>query len=917
MVRKTLSSISAIIDGTPVNLPAGINLLKAIRKLGGDVPTLCHSEQMEPYGGCRICLVEEVGGGQVSACATEVKDGASYITQSQDLLATRRNIMEMILRSHPLHCSGCAVDGRCKLQKVALALGFSPTGTAKPNPGTIDSRHPFIHIDSDLCIHCSLCVRACHWVQGQNVLGISGRGKDFKVVAGMDRSLEDAGCVACGQCLYECPTGALQGVHELMAAHYEKAVSTVCGYCAVGCKLLVLVKNNHIVGMEPDPAGSANRGHACVKGRFGFNFITAQDRLLKPLIRQKDGSFRESDWQEALELVARRFLQIRQQSGPDALGVVSSARCTNEENFILQKFTRTVFKTNNIDNCARVCHSPSAFALGQALGTGAGTNSFEDIERSDVLLLVGANPTTAHPVLGARIKQAVIKGCKLIIIDPRNTELTKLADIHIPLKPGSNVPVINAMQKLLLDEGLFDESFIQDHAEGFSALKQSLTDCSLEWAAEHSGVAAETIAQAARLYASGEAAQILWGLGITESCQGTVAAFGLINMAVMTANLGRPGTGSSPIRGQNNVQGACDMGALPNVFSDYQPIEDKKARQQHREIWGSEPPVNIGMKMPQMLDAARDGELKGLYLVAQDPAQSDPDTKKVEQALEGLDFLVVQDLFMTASARHADVVLPGAGFLEKSGTFVNSDRRIQRVIQAVTPPGLALTDGDIVNLLAQHMGVDLGFDSNSQTATDRRVDPEKVMSEIALLTPNWAGVNYDRLDKLGFLQWPCPHLEHPGTDIVHKDGNFIRGRALLTPTPWQQPATPLGSRFPFMLTTGRILFHYNSGSMTRRTPIAGLSGAKRESVRICQEDAAKLGIATGESVAVISPQGRIEVEAEISKETNPGLLFMAFHFPETRTNLLIGSNSDPQTLCPEYKVTPVRLEKIKKRLRGQ
>ncbi|MBF0359081.1 MAG: formate dehydrogenase subunit alpha [Magnetococcales bacterium] len=889
--------ISTTVDGKTVTVPDGKNLLALIREIGGDVPTLCHSERLTACASCRICLVEEIGTGYVPACATKVKSGAVYISNSPELFSLRSKIMEMILADHPLLCRGCIADKRCKLQSVALSLGFSENGIGEPVGKNLDRRHPFIHIDNSLCIHCSLCVRACHEIQGQDTLGIIGRNQNQRVVAGLDNSLGDAGCVSCGQCLFECPTGALQGAYETVS-EFDKKVSTVCGFCAVGCKLNVLVKGDRITAIEPDPDGSANLGHACVKGRFGYLFSNAPDRLETPLIKQKDGSFRESSWHEAFDLIAANFLKIRDLSGADALAVVSSARCTNEENFILQKFTRTVFKTNNIDNCARVCHSPSAFALGAALGTGAGTNSFEDIDSSDVLLLVGANPTEAHPVLGARIKQAVLKGCKLIVIDPRNTELAKMADIHLPLRPGSNVPVINAMQGVLITENLLNHSFIEEKSEGFAELKKSLQKSTPEWAEQHSGVAAEIIIKAARLYGSGERAQILWGLGITESCQGSVAAFGLINMAIMTGNLGRRGTGSSPIRGQNNVQGACDMGALPNVFSDYRPVGNLQAREQHAKIWGVEPPTNPGMKMPEMLAAARVGSVKGMYLVAQDPAQSDPDTKMVEEAFASLDFLVVQDIFMTESAKHADVILPGASFLEKDGTFVNSDRRVQLVKKAVEPPGEALADGDIVIRLAKAMGVDLGFGS-----------AEDVMAEIAELTPNWGGINYHRLEELGFIQWPCPDLDHPGTDIVHKDGNFIRGLARFTPTPWQEPFELCDSSFPFMLTTGRILFHYNSGSMTRRTPIAMLNGAERENLQIHPVDAARLGIKTGEIIEVVSNNGRVKVHAKISRDTNPGLLFMAFHHPETRTNLLVGSRADEQTLCPEYKVTPVRLEK--------
>lgn len=909
----TMGTITATIDGTTVHLPARTTLLTAIRSLGKDLPTLCHSNRLTPVAGCRLCLVEEVNSGYVPACATPVKEGAAYRTESDHLQSIRQTIMKMILHNHPLHCRKCAVDGRCRLQRVAMGLGFLPHPQSHKNSTnldeqekstTLDTRHPFIHRDNNLCIHCTLCVRACREIQGLNILAMVGRGDQITMVAGSDQSLEEAGCVSCGQCLFECPTGALQSVHADQP--YEKEISSTCGYCGVGCKIHIQVANNRIITIDPDPQGSANRGHACVKGRFGFHFLSAPDRLQVPLIRQADGHFQESNWAEALALVAQRFLAIRQDFGADALAVVSSARCTNEENFILQKFARVVLGTNNIDNCARVCHSPSAFALGEALGTGAGTNSFEDIEQSEVLLLVGANPTEAHPVLGARIKRAVHNGCRLIVLDPRHTELARMADIHIPLRPGSNVAVINALQTIIITDKLFDATFIRDHAEGFAQLQTSLKDCTPTWAAQQARVDSSLIQQAAHLYASAKTAQILWGLGITESCQGTVAAFGLINMAIMTANLGIAGGGASPIRGQNNVQGACDMGALPNVFSDYQSVTNPAARKRHQEVWGIDPPKKMGLKMPEMLAAARDGSLKGLYLVAQDLAQSDPDSNHTAQALENLEFLVVQDLFMSESAKYATVILPGAAYLEKSGTFVNSDRRIQRIVQAVTPPGSAMSDGDITHHLARAMGVDLGFDDGTGT----KIDPEKVMTEITSLTPNWGGVDYKRLETLGFLQWPCPHPQHPGTAIVHHDGHFIRGRARLTPTPWHPQIEPCNKKFPMMLTTGRMLFHYNAGSMTRRTAITRLHGTKQERLKINPSDAATLNIVSGETIRISSRQDQIEVLAEVSEECNPGLLFMTFHYPETPTNRLIAGNADTLTLCPEYKVTAVRVEKI-------
>ncbi len=895
--------IRAAIDGDTVEVESGTTILDALRAMGGSLPTLCHSPDLKPFGACRLCLVEVEGGKPVAACHTPVLEGASYTTHSDRLTRIRRGILELIVSDHPLNCMTCKAAGACELQAACRALGvtghrYETPRTHDPEP---DRSHPFVHLNMTKCIGCARCVRACDEIQGSFVLGMAGRGYDVRVIAGDETGLDAAGCASCGQCAIECPTEAIRDGGRLWEP--DTAVNTTCVYCGVGCSLIAFAQNGKVVSILPDPDGPANRGHACVKGRFGHAFVHAPDRLTTPLIRGEDGEFREADWNEAVNLVASRFKDIRDEHGGQAFGMISSSRCANEENYLAQKFTRMVMGTNSVDNCARVCHSPSAFALGQSLGTGASTTSFEDVERSDVIMVVGANPTEAHPVLGSRIKQAVFAGAKLIVLDPRNTELARLADIHLALRPGSNVAVINAMQKVLIDEGLIDQAFIDAHSEGFDEVAKTLESVNLDWASEISGVDPDAIRAAARLYATGRAAQILWGLGITEACHGTVAAFGLINMAVMTGNVGREGAGCGPIRGQNNVQGACDMGALPNVFSDYRPVADAAARADHERVWGAAPPATVGFKIPEMYDAARAGSLKALYVLAQDVAQSDPDVASVNAALDNLEFLVVQDLFLSETAKKADVILPGASFLEKDGTFTNSDRRVQRIRKAIEPVA-GYADGDVIHLIARRMGVDMGLDDGEGMP----VNPARVMKEIASLTPKWGGVEYGRLEEKGFLQWPCPDSEHPGTPIVHKDGAFLRGRARLTPTPWEPPADEPDADYPFLLTTGRMLFHYNVGTMTRRTPIKELSRARNERVRIHPVDASRLGVGEGEDVVVASKHGRITAPAEITDETPPGVVFMTFHFPETRTNLLVGPESDAHTQCPEYKVTAVRVE---------
>jgi formate dehydrogenase major subunit len=743
----------------------------------------------------------------------------------------------------------------------------------------------------------------CDEVQGSFILGMEGRGWDLRVIAGNAQSMADADCTSCGACAIECPVGAIMDRAEHTAGLPDKITTTTCAYCGVGCTLDVHTQGDLVTMITPNPKGSANHGHACVKGRFAHEYARSPERLHSPLIRKDDGTFREASWDEALDFVATSLTRIVGEHGPGAFAGISSSRCTNEENYLFQKFVRTVIGTNSVDNCSRVCHSPSAYGLRVALGTGAGTNSFEDIEHTQCVMLVGANPTEAHPVYGARIRQAVLAGAKLIVLDPRETELAKLADIHMALNPGSNVAVVNALQHVLLEEGLVDEKFIADHTEGFATYREEMKSQTPEWAEKISGAPAAQIREAARLFASVDRALILWGLGVTEAGHGSNTVFGLVNIGLMTGNMGRLGTGTNPIRGQNNVQGASDMGSLPNSFTDYRPVTDPIARAEHRTVWGKEPPSDKGLRIPDMFDACHSGRLKAAWMTAEDVVQSDPNTEHVVGALEKLELLIVQEIFMSETAKLAHVVLPGVTHLEKNGTFVNSDRRIQRVRAAIPPLEGTIPDGDIYQLVAERMGADLGFGSPP--------DPAKVMDEIALLSPLWRGVSYARLEEpASYLQWPCTSADHPGTAIVHENGEFLRGKGLFTATPWQPPAELPDAEYPLFLTTGRQLFHYNVGTQTRRTAVVELTKADKERVRIHPKDARHLDIRHGEIVKVVSRRGTVEVEAEVTRATKPGTVFMTFHFPETRTNLLLSSAADEYTGCPEYKVSAVRLEKL-------
>ena len=648
-------TITLSIDGHETQVPDGSSVLDAINTSGTYISQLCKDPDMDALGACRTCLVEVTGRKPVAACHTPVMDGASYRTSSPLISRLRRNITELIVSDHPLECLDCTANGRCELQSLAQQVGLRTPRYENPriHSPADDDRHPFIKTEMDKCIGCARCVRACDEIQGSFILQMSGRGYDTKVIAGNDTGFEEADCVSCGQCVFECPVAALEEPGTRDFGLPDETTTTTCSYCGVGCALDVHTKDGQVVSITPSESGSANHGHTCVKGRFAHQFAHSDDRLRTPLIKD-NGSFREATWDEALDLVASKLGGIARAHGPEAISVISSSRCTNEENYLMQKLTRVALRTNSIDNCSRVCHSPSAYALGQALGTGAGTNSFQDVFDSDVLMIVGANPTEAHPVFGAMIKQAVLAGCKLIILDPRNTELARLADVHVPLRPGSNVAVVNAMQRELIENGHVDADFIERCAEGLDDVKATVAECTPEWAAEIAAVDPDLIRQAAALYASGTACQILWGLGVTEAGHGSNTVFGLINMAVMTGNIGRPGAGTCPIRGQNNVQGASDVGALPNVFSDYRPVTDSEARAEHAATWGVEPPDNIGLRIPDMFNAAHAGTLKAMYIMAEDVAQSDPDTTHVVGALQSLDFLVVQEIFMTPTAELAD-----------------------------------------------------------------------------------------------------------------------------------------------------------------------------------------------------------------------------------------------------------------------
>ncbi len=894
-----MSALRININGKPVTVETGATILEATRGAKATVPTLCYDDKLEPFGACRVCMVE-IGFGNgappkvVAACHTPVAEGMQIATDSPRVQRLRRNVVELIVSDHPLDCLTCSVNGNCELQDVAADVGVREVRyTGQRRTAEKDYSHPYIKSDLEKCIVCSRCVRACDEMQGQFVLSIAGRGFGSRVVAGFDTGFDAADCVSCGACVATCPTGALNEPGFLKHGAPDREVKTTCSYCGVGCNFYVQVKGDRVIATRPADEAAANQGHLCVKGRFAFGFVHSPERLTTPLIK-RNGTFEEASWGEAIELVASRFKSIIERNGPKAIAGVSSSRCTNEENFVMQKFIRAVVGSNNIDCCARVCHSPTAFGMRKAFGTGAATNSFKDIEKAKLIMIIGANPTEAHPVVGARLKQAVLKGAGLIVIDPRQIELARYADVHLQLKPGTNLALFHGLAHVIVTEGLVDQTFIDGRTEGYGEYEQFIRKYTPEVVETITGVPAEQIRAAARLYATSGASAMYHGLGVTEHSQGSYGVMGLTNLAMLTGNVGREGVGVNPLRGQNNVQGAADMGAMPNLVTGYQDPTNPKVKEKFERVWHTTIETEPGYTIPEMFNAAVDGRLKAMWIVAEDMAQTDPNTRHVKAALDGLEFLVVQELFMTETAKHADVILPGASFLEKTGTFTNAERRVQLVRRVFEPLGGARTDSQIICDVARAMGYPMDYPHEAA-----------IMDEIAELSPAMTGVAHHRLEGNG-LQWPVPAKGDCGTSIVHAD-RFARGKGLFTLAEYVPTRETLSEEFPLILTTGRILEHYNAGTMTRRTD--NLVLLDKDLLEISPEDAKTYSVADGNTVRVTSRRGAVTAKATVTDRMSPGTLFMTFHFPEAETNVLTSDEHDENTQCPEYKVTAVRIEK--------
>jgi formate dehydrogenase alpha subunit len=877
------------IDGQTLDLVPGETLLQAARRAGVEVPALCHLEGLRPVGGCRLCMVEIDGANPVAACHTEARPGMEVRTATPALRTLRQGLLGLYASAHP----SAARSGAFAALLAAHEVAPPQPKDQWPEPD-YDTRHPYLRFDAQQCVVCRRCVQACAEIQGQFVIGVALRGGDTALAIGADGTFESGDCVSCGICVEACPTGALTDRDRLHAPAVETLTHTVCGYCGVGCRVEVAQADGRVLHLRGVPGAAVNDGHLCAKGRYAHRWHRSSDRLTTPLVR-KDGALVPVGWPEALRYTADRLLALRDTAGPDALGVFTSSRSTNEAAYLLQKLFREQLGTNNVDCCARVCHSSTALGLRLVTGAGAASASYDDIDRAQTIILAGANPTAAHPVVGARLKQAVLRGAKLVVIDPRRIELADYADVHLQLGPGSNVALFNALGKLLLEADAIDHAYLAERVEGLHAYRTFVAGLSLADAARTTGISAETIRAAAAIMAEGPCL-FVHGLGLSELCQGTASVMTLAGLGLLTGSVGRPGAGMLPLRGQNNVQGNADMGGMPNLLAGYQALDDPTVQARLAKHWQRLPPTTPGLTISEMVDAAAHGRIKGLWIQGEDIIQSDPNTSHVESALDRLELLIVQELFLTETAKRADIVLPAAGYLEQSGTFTNGERRIQRVRAAVPPPGEALPDWQATRDVALAMG-----------APWRYPNPAAVMDEVAAVAPGlFGGVSYDRLGPDG-LQWPCPTPDHPGTHSVHAEG-FLRGQGLLV-TIADAPSPEHGvAGYPLLLITGRVLQHYNVGTMTRRTPSVEL--VSHDALTVHPADAERYGVIDGGRITVESRWGQTTVVARHDPRTAEGTVFLSFHFPETDTNRVTGPHVDPQSMCPQYKATAVRLRSI-------
>ncbi len=890
----------AFIDGQPFKIEAGETILEFSKRHDFSIPTLCDDTRLESFGACRVCSVDVAlqadGPSKVMAsCHTPIGEGMHIQTQSSSIQKLRKNIIELVLTDHPLDCLTCESNGNCELQDVAAEVGIREVrykNAADHSEYKKDTSHPYMRSDLSKCINCFRCIRACDEVQGQFVLSMAGRGFDSHIVKGFDQSFMDSDCVSCGACSQACPTSAISDVFQSKAVTATETTRTICTYCGVGCNLEVSTNNGEILSITAPYDAEVNEGHTCLKGRYAWRFYNHVDRLTSPLIK-KDGQFIEASWDEAYAFIAEKFHTLSNQFGPDSIAGISSSRCTNEENYLMQKMMRAAIGTNNIDCCARVCHSPTAYGMQKAFGTGAATNSIKDLKITEFIMIIGANPTAAHPVTGAKIKQKLMKGTPSIVIDPVCTEVAKYASYHLQLRPGTNVALLNMMSYYIIQADLVNQTFIQERCEDWQLFSQNIMAIDLDAMESITGVDRQLVRSAAIAYASAKSAMSFHGLGVTEHSQGSRTVMNIANLAMMTGNIGREGVGVNPLRGQNNVQGAADMGCQPHQGAGYFPIELEENNLKYQKHYGVEIPTQKGLKIPEMFQAAVDGQLKALWIMGEDVAQTDPNQNHVLKALNNLELLVVQEIFMSETAKLADVVLPGTSFLEKSGTFTNGERRIQAVRAAVTPLKGCKTDGQIMVDMINKLGY-----------RQASAEPDMLIEEISQIVPFFSGVKWQELHENG-KQWPV--LENgEGTEILHTN-EFRRGKGKFHYFDWLESQEILENahEFPFILTTSRILEHYNAATMTRRT--ANEQIVDKDVLLVNPKDAISKGITNHSKVKLESERGEIELVAEISAKVKPGVLFTTFHFPELMVNRVTGDACDTETMCPEYKVVAVNI----------
>jgi len=902
----SMETVALTIDGRAVAVPAGVSVMRAAKLAGASIPKLCATDSLEAFGSCRLCLVEIEGrAGMPASCTTPVAEGMVVRTQSPELAKVRRGVMELYISDHPLDCLTCAANGDCELQDIAGAVGLREVRYGYEGENHLDlpcdASNPYFTFDPAKCIVCSRCVRACDEVQGTLALTVEARGFASKVAASQDETFFESECVSCGACVQACPTAALTEKTVIEIGQPERAVVTTCAYCGVGCAFKAEMRGEELVRMVPYKDGKANRGHSCVKGRFAWGYATHRERVLKPMIRAATADpWQEVSWETAIAYAASEFRRIEASHGAHAIGGVTSSRCTNEETYLVQKMIRARFGVNNVDTCARVCHSPTGYGLKTTFGTSAGTQDFDSVDHADVMMVIGANPTDGHPVFASRMKRRLRQGAKLIVVDPRRIDLVHTPHVeaahHLPLRPGTNVAVLTAMAHVIVTEGLVDEAFVRARCDldAFGEWSDFVArpENSPETLAASTGVEPDALRAAARLYATGGNAAIYYGLGVTEHSQGSTAVMAIANLAMATGNIGRPGVGVNPLRGQNNVQGACDMGSFPHELTGYRHISDAATRALFEAAWGVPIDPEPGLRIPNMLDAAVAGRFKGIYIQGEDILQSDPNTRHVAAGLAAMECVVVHDLFLNETANYAHVFLPGSTFLEKNGTFTNAERRIQPVRKVMAPLS-GYEDWEVTQLLSNALGYPMSYGH-----------PSQIMDEIAALTPTFAGVSYEVLDREGSVQWPCNAAAPIGTPVMHADG-FVRGLGRFMITEYVPTDEKVGPRFPLLLTTGRVLSQYNVGAQTRRTE--NVAWHDEDVLEIHPHDAEERGVREGDWVRLASRVGETSLRASITDRVAPGVVYTTFHHPGTQANVVTTEYSDWATNCPEYKVTAVQV----------